>query len=245
MINIHNLRHIVGVLLVSSLCVGSSNAVVYAQNTIPVGEVFTYDIKKFLINVGEATLVFKGDVVLGDREALLITFTAQGFQFYDEENIFVDPETFYPILIKRNLDIFGSKEQIVERYDTTKGKVQIFKSVKGKTTQQVLENGERFDNIYGFIYRQRMNGVFHEDTSWNMHLPTLDVRFELVKKHTIKAAEQKFEAYFMRSKPKRYEVWFDASAQRLPLRIDGALGVGDMSMVLREYGTRERFAVNR
>jgi hypothetical protein len=194
------------------------------------GEIITYDIKKFKIKVGEATLAYNGIVQVDNRQAVSITLVAKGFKFLDEEQIFLDPETFYPLLIKRNLNIFGSEEQIIEFYDTQRGKVRVVKRSNGKTSEETIENGGRFDNIYGFIYRQRQIGQFTSNKKFYLHLPTRDVRFEFDKKTKFSVSEKEFDAYYIHSTPKKYKVWFDSSPKKIPLKIVGTIGYGNLAM---------------
>lgn len=198
------------------------------------GETIHYDIKKFGIHAGEATLLYNGPVEVQGKKALLITFTASGFKFFDEEQIYLDAQTFYPILIKRNLNIFGKEEKIIEFYDHDKGKVRIVKTAKGKTEEQMIERGGRFDNIYGFIYRQRQLGQFEEGKALEMHLPTQDLQFQFAEHGTLSISDQEFSADTLRSIPKKYEVVFDSGPNRIPLKIDGALGFGNMSMIFKD-----------
>ena len=198
------------------------------------GETIHYDIEKFKLNVGEATLTFNGMVEVQGRKALSITFTANGFKFFDEEHIYIDQNTFYPILIKRHLKMFGKEEDIIEFYDAQKGKVRIVKTAKGESTEQTLENGGRFDNIYGFIYRHRYLGQFNQNKEYNLHLPTRDLKFQFGKQSQLKVADQNFDAVSMQSTPKKYEVWFDNSPKRIPLKINGALGFGKMAMIFKK-----------
>ena len=194
------------------------------------GEIITYDIKKFKIKVGEATLTYNGIVEVDNRQAVSVTLVAKGFKFLDEEQIFLDPETFYPLLIKRNLNIFGSEEQIIEFYDTQRGKVRVVKKTDGKTSEEIIENGKRFDNIYGFIYRQRQMGQFAKNKEFYLHLPTRDVRFEFDKKMKFSVSDKEFDAYYIHSTPKKYKVWFDSGQERIPLKIVGTIGYGNLAM---------------
>ncbi len=197
------------------------------------GEIINYDVEKFKLKIGEATLAFDGAVEVQGKQALKISFTARGFKFLDEEEIYVDARTFYPVLIKRNLSMFGVEERITEFYDSQKGKVRVVKIAKGETTEQVIENGPQFDNIYGFIYRQRQLGRFGRDQMINLHLPTRDLQFKFVEQDKISVADQEFDAIYMRSTPRKYEIWFDSSVKRIPLKINGTLGLANMSMVLK------------
>lgn len=198
------------------------------------GETIHYDIEKFKIKMGTATLVYNGTVEVQGKKALSITFTASGLKFLDEEQIYIDAETFYPLLIRRNLNIFGKEERITEFYDRQKGKVRIVKIAKGKTSEQIIENGGRFDNIYGFIYRYRQSGQFEQGKVLDLHLPTSDLKFQFVKQDTYAIADQEFNADYIQSTPKKYEVLFDNGPERIPLKINGALGFGNMSMIFRD-----------
>ena len=199
------------------------------------GETITYKIKKLKLTMGEATLVFNGTVNLRGRKAYLITLTADGFNFYDQEKIYLDPETFYPLLITRDLDIFGVEEQIVEIYHTQKGKVKIIKLAKGEKSEQVIEKGGRFDNIYGFIYRYRARGRFTQGEEYHLHLPLRDVSFRLSDQRALKAAGRKFNAYYMEGIGEKYRVYFDSGAKKIPLKIDGVWGYGRTAMIMDGY----------
>ncbi|HQP09997.1 MAG TPA: DUF3108 domain-containing protein [Candidatus Omnitrophota bacterium] len=199
------------------------------------GETVTYSIKKLKLTVGTATLTFHGLVSLNGREAVEILLTAKGFRFFDEEKIYLDPVTLYPIVIRRDLDIFGVKEKIDEFYDLERGKVRIVKTAKGVTSEQTLTGSERFDNIYGFIYRYRRSGQLVAGEEFTLHLPMRDVKFKLVEHKKIRVANRDFDAYYMDSVPKKYKVWFDSGPQMIPLMIDGAIGFGHTSMVMTAY----------
>jgi hypothetical protein len=223
-----------------SLWLSLAGARAWADNPMatlpfPQGEKIIFDIKKLKLTVGEATLVCNGMTQVDGRPALSITFTAQGIQFFDQEEIFLDLDGFFPLMIKRDLDIFGKGEKIVELYDSQKGHVKVVKTVKGETTEQVIKNGRRFDNIYGFIYRYRQLGQINEREEFDLHLPTRDVKFNLVKKKEFSAGGRTFEAYHLRGTPGKINVWFDGGLKKIPLKIDGALGFGNASMVFREY----------
>lgn len=211
------------------LCIAAVNSAAQEPSPFFVGEKITYVIKNFGIKAGEATLVFKGP--LADK-TFLIVFRAESFNFLDEEKIFVNPETFLPVKVQRDLNIFGKKEKITEYYDPQKGVVRVVKVSGGKTTEQVIKKKGDLDNIYSFIYRYRRDGKFRIGDTLTMNLPTKDVEIGMLKKSKLKAAGKKFDAFFMQSNPKKYKVWFDSSDQRIPLRIDGSIGFGNTSMVM-------------
>ncbi len=201
----------------------------------PPGETFDYDIKKMGLKVGKASLVFDGLKEIDGRPVFLIVFTAEALNFFDEEKISVGPSDFLPVRVVRDLNIWGSKEKITEYYETAAGKIRIVKTAGGKTTEQVIEKKGKIENIYGFIFRYRKDGGFKPGDTVTMRLPTTDIVLELVKKQTIAAAGEKHEAYFMQSDPRKYKIWFGDGPAKLPLRIDGAAGVGNTSMILSKH----------
>ncbi len=204
------------------------------------GEKITYAIKKFGIKAGDAVLVFEGKTVLEGRDVYLITFTADGFNFFDEEKIYVDPETFFPVRVERNINIFGNREKITEYYDPQKGRVRIVKSVGAKTIEQVIEKSGDIDNIYCFIYRYRRDGHFRTGDTMEIPLPTKDITIRLLKKNRIAAARKVYNAFFMQSNPRKYRVWFEDNDGKTPLRIDGATGFGNTAMIMRKYERGEK-----
>ncbi|HPB69147.1 MAG TPA: DUF3108 domain-containing protein [Candidatus Omnitrophota bacterium] len=199
------------------------------------GEEIQYDIRKFGLKTGKAVLRFEGMTELDGEAVYLIVFTAQAANFYDEERIYVDPANFLPRQVERNLNIFGKKEQIEEVYDRQSGQIVLTKRAGGKETQQTLEKEGQIENIYGFIYRYRRDGEFNPGDSIDIMLPTKDVSFQMEGKQKLAVGKKVYEAYIMESDPKQYRVWFDKSPQKIPLRIDGAVGFGNTSMVLAQY----------
>lgn len=198
------------------------------------GEKITYDIKKLGVSAGKATVELKGETVVNNQKRLLIIFTAKGPKFLDEEKIYVEPETFLPTRVERDLNIFGNIEQITEDYDVKKGLVKITKIAGGKTTEQVIEKEGRMENIYGFLYRYRQNGNFKIGHTVELNLPTKNLTLKIMKQYNISIAGKKYSSFFMQSDPKRYNIWFDSGSQKIPLRIDGALGMGKTSMMLEK-----------
>lgn len=210
----------------------------HAQNPprpLPVGESISYTIKKFGVKVGEATLAFGGLEKIEGREFYRITFVAKAPNFFDEEKIFIDPQTFYPRLVQRNLNIFGKKERITEHYDAASGDIKIVKEAGGKISEQVIAGKKNADNIYCFLYRFRGQGKADKGLKFTMQLPTKNVQLEVKDKSKVKVAGRTYEAVYLESDPKEYKIWFEAGPRLVPLRIDGAMGIVNTSLVLSEY----------
>lgn len=198
------------------------------------GERLTYSIHKLMMNVGDVVLEFKGFSEYEGKELVLIEFTADGFNFYDHEKIYLDPNTFCPLVVERDLDIFGAKEKIREEYDPQKGSVTLYKTVGDTTETQQIDQGQPLENIYGFIYRYRLSGAFKKGETFNINLPTLNVTMQSIDKRHYSFEGEKKDVLFMQSDPKKFRLWYDLSTDKIPLRIDGAVGFGSTSMRLRD-----------
>jgi hypothetical protein len=200
-------------------------------------EQINFNIRSLGVRAGGATLVFEGLTELNGREVYLLTFEATAMNFLDKERIYADKEYFYPIRVTRDLNIWGSQEQIVEDYDQENYSVRVVKRVKGQDDPEevVIQKDGKIDNIYCFIYRFRTQNDVQIGQSLKMNLPTKDVMMNVVRQTQIKAAGQTFDAYYLNTVPSEYSVWFDVSAERLPLRIDKGGFIGGTSMVLTNY----------
>ena len=199
-------------------------------------EVITYDIKKMGAKIGQATLTDAGSVDFEGKKLVLITFKTKGWNFYDEEKIYLAPDTLRPVVVLRDFDLnmFG-KGKIEERYLPDEGKIKVTKESGGKKTEQILEKKGPIDNIYGFIKRYRHEGSFKVGEVLNLRVPTKDLKIKLVRQLKVAAMGRYFEGYYMESDPDGYKVWFDAGPQKLPLRIVGATGLMSTIMIMKDY----------
>jgi hypothetical protein len=196
------------------------------------GETINYTVRKFGVG-GKATLTFQGQDKINGRDAYLIVFKADGFNFYDEEKIYLDMKAYTPVSVLRDINIFGKKEKITEDY--TGDKLKITKVAGGNTTEETLDKKPQVDNIYGAIYRYRQSGSFKIGDKMELHLPTKDVTLKLLKMDKVTAGGRKYDAYYMQSVPNAYNIWFDTSPKHIPLRITGTAGFGNTNMMITDY----------
>jgi len=207
----------------------------HSQEPQYVGEKINFSIKQMGITVGEATLIFLEPTASNEKKNPLIKFTANALNFSDVERIYLDPQTLYPIRVTRDLNLWGRKEKIVEDYLQDQGLIKIVKHVGKKITEQTLEKEGPIDNIYSFIYRYRKTGEFQIGEELQLNLPTKDVVLFLDKSTTVKALDGRQDAFYLFSKPRKYKIWFDKSDDKVPLRIDGAIGLAKTSMVIKGF----------
>ena len=185
---------------------------------------------------GQATLTMVGPKDYKDHKTVLIVFKANGTNFSDEEDIYVDPSTYKPLFVERNfnLNIFGHGKNL-EEYVPSKGEILITKTQGDHVTRQVIKKEGSIDNIYGFIYRYRKEGSFKTGDILNMTLPTRDLKIQLVDRVKLRIGRKSYESYYMQSKPNRYKIWFDSSDKKLPLRITGTIGFINSVMTMTSY----------
>ncbi len=201
-------------------------------------ETITFRIEKMKVKAGEATLALYEGEKLDGQDVAVIVFRADGFNFLDEETIYANPKTFHPMRIDRNLNIFGRKEKITEEY-LAEGTVKITKHVGGKTKVETLKPGGKPDNIYGFLIRYRREGAFTIGDTVKLHLPTKDVVIKLENKKPLKIFGKEYEAYYLVSQPGKYKIWLDNSPEKIPLKISGAIGAANTTMVMRNYSGKQ------
>ena len=199
------------------------------------GEKIHYSVRQLGVKAGDAVLEFKGDAYLEGRKSTLIVFTAKGFNFYDEERIYVDPVSFFPFKVMRDLNIFGNKENIMEEYFPAEGFIRVTRTFHGETTVKDIRKSGVVDNIYGFLYRVRQQDDMSVGKKLDLRLPTVDLKLEAVSEVKFNAMGKTYQSVMMKSVPAKYTLWFDPGPQRLPLRIAGALGMSNTVMVMTGY----------
>lgn len=187
-------------------------------------ETINYSIRQMGFD-GEATLTMVGPKDFKGYKTVLIVFKANGVNFSDEEDIYVDPSTYKPLFVERNfsLSVFG-QGKTSEDYITSKGEVLITKTDGDRVTHQVINKVGPVDNIYGFIFRYRKEGSFKIGDVLSMTLPTKDLKIQLVNRVKLRIGDRTYDSYFMQSQPTRYKIWFDTSEHKWPLRITGTIG---------------------
>jgi len=185
---------------------------------------------------GQATLTFVGPKQYRNMHTLLIVFKAQGINYWDKEDIYVNPVTYKPLFVERNfsLNVFGHGTT-VEQYLPDQGKIIVTKTEGNRVSRVILRKTGAVDNIYGFIFRYRHEGSFKIGDELDMRLPTKDLKIKLVARQNLPIAGKSYDAYYMQSQPTRYKIWFDASAHKFPLRITGTIGFINSVMTMTGF----------
>jgi hypothetical protein len=184
---------------------------------------------------GQASLRLVGPTRFKGQDTVLIVFKARGDNYWDEEDIYVDPKTYKPLFVERNysLKAFG-QAKTEEEYLPAKNEIVITKTEGQKSSQEILKKNGEVDNIYGFVLRYRKQGSFQTGDELNMSLPTKDLKIRLVGQKPLKIDGKTYDTYYMESQPTRYKIWFD-TVHKLPLRITGTLGIVNSVMTMTDY----------
>ena len=186
---------------------------------------------------GQASLTMVGPREYKGHKTVLIVFRANGANFSDEEDIYVDPESYKPLFVERDfsLSVYGRGKSLEEYLP---GQVIITKTDGDKVTRQVITKSGNVDNIYGFIYRYRRQGSFKIGDVLDMTLPTRDLKIQLVRREWLRIGDKNFDSYFMQSQPSRYKIWFDSSEDKWPLRITGTIGFISSVMTMTGHDSK-------
>ncbi len=204
-------------------------------NFIP-GEKITYSVKKLGLRIGTSELIYNGIQKFKDQRLLLITFRTKVVKFKGEERIYLNPGTLLPVYVERDIDLMIRKEFILEEYDQKEHKVTITKTVGKKVTKKVIKKRKQIENIQGFIFKYRKQGSYKLEHTVEVSLPMSNVQLKMMRKEVLNIGDKGYESYYMEGRPRKLRVWFDRSKHHVPLRIDGKFGIGNVSLILDEYG---------
>ena len=207
--------------------------VILPRYQFSVGEKLNYFIYSAGIRVGNASITYLGKQDLGGaaQDVILVQVKAPGFS--DRDIIYGDIETFSPTKVERQIKLFNEDIEIIEEYRKDKKEVFITREGKKTTTQKIISDN-KIGNIILLLYHFRSNKDKHkigERISFN--LPTQKLEMFVDKDTAIKVPAGEFQAIFVKSDPARFKVWFRGS-DRIPLRIQGAIGFGNTYLDLKE-----------
>lgn len=200
------------------------------------GEKIVYAVKMGPLKMGTSTLEFLGKTKLSNRELDTIVFRTTGLNFFDEEKIYAEPDTFYPVRVERTLNLWGRKMDIVEDYDSKDNSWRLTKREGRKITQEVFKSPERIQNFIAvvYFYRQMSDIGISKPLSFNFF--TTKVKMQVTKTVDFSIGNKVYQAYLLESLPRKYRVWLDTSERKIPLRIDGSMiGFGNMALLMREF----------
>lgn len=215
-----------------------------AQNTYVApffeNEKLSFQVNSMGFKAGAAVLFFEGRVKLNGKYAYRVKFDTSTFNVKDAEDIYADMETYLPIQVIRNLDVWGNKEDLLEDYDQVNNKVDIYslKSDGQKVLKQTIQNDNHLENVMLMIYRLRIKEDFKVGDTFDLNFPTKKMKAKVSKIEKVTVPAGTFEAFAVVTTPSKFKFWLSADKKRLPLKIDGASGISRAVMLLTEIGNR-------
>lgn len=199
------------------------------------GEKIIYNVALFGIKIGQAQLQFLGKTNLNNKVAELIILSTDVNNLKDVEKIYVDSNSFLPLRIERDVVFFGKKMRIIEEYNMKENSLMVSKTEGGKTTKKIFQSFKPMQNIISLIFMLRKSKSLEIGQKISVVTPLLNFDMKVAKLVNFSTANDKFKAYFLESSPKRYRIWIDQGARRIPLRVDGAIAFGNAAMVMTKF----------
>lgn len=206
---------------------------IVTENVFKKGETLVFGIYSKGIKVGSGKLVYHGVETVNGRELQHVTFSASTFSVKDEDDVYGTLDFSSPVLVYRNVRVFGRQENIVEQYSPDRKTVRISKSLNGKVQPETtLYSKEPMTNVLLLVYALRNEKNLREDSVFKIALPTqvFDLKAQGLRK--IKVPKGSFDTHYLESTPSKYRFWLDLSNEKLPVRIQGLAAGGMVYLAL-------------
>lgn len=196
-----------------------------------IGEKLYYGIYSTGFKIGNATITYLGEKEINGKLVSYITLEARAPGFYDFEKIYGNIEDSTPVRIEREIRLFGKDIKIIEEYNQKKKEVRITRIAK-KTEIKIIKSNEKINNIILLLYQFRYKKDYRIGDKLQFNLPTKELVILIDRETKIKVPEGRYLSIFVQSIPKRFKVWFRKNGDRIPLRIQGAIGFGNTYLAL-------------
>ncbi|MDD5166009.1 MAG: DUF2062 domain-containing protein [Candidatus Omnitrophica bacterium] len=184
--------------------------------------------------VGTAEYNDKGYEDLNGKKVQFTTFATSAPGFYDQENIYSDPETFLPLRVERFISIFLGKEHIIEEYSPQKNMLEITKFVNNKKVEEYKfeKDGPIHNAVILPFYIRRVPAL---DIGWSFvaRVPE-QFKVTLASIDVVEVPAGIFEAYHFTSEPAKFEIWISKDEYRIPIKIKGVNGLS-YTLLMKYY----------
>ena len=207
---------------------------VYPDYPFRIGEKLKYGIYSAAIKVGNVLISYLGNKEIDGNVVSLITLEAKAPGFYDFEEIYGDIEQFAPLKVTRKINLFGEDACIIEEYNQKNNQVLITRKAKKITIKKIESKGKINNVILLLYYFRNQKNKYKIGDKIKFNLPTKSMEMLMEKEVEINVPMGRFKAFFIRSIPSNFKVWFSKDERNLPLRINGAIGFGNTYLSLIE-----------
>jgi hypothetical protein len=190
-----------------------------------------------------------GMVDLNGIKVNLATLRTKVLFINNTEKIYSDPESLLPYKIERTISKLWGKEYITEEYDQKKFTV-VIRKFKGKklVKEQIIKANGPIQNVILLLFYLRR----HPDLKigWNFtarvpaefKLELVSIKLELVSIDEIKVPAGKFQAYYFKSIPAKFEIWINKDTPRVPLKIK-IKGNIDYGILMKKYSLHNNLSL--
>ena len=198
------------------------------------GESLQYDVFLGKVRVGEAVYQNRGIVDNEGQPRSLIIVDTRLVSFDDREEIYSDPETFLPMLVKRTVSRLLKQEQIEERYDQDAFVLNITR--KRFTVEHLTfkKDGPIQNSI---LLPYAVRDVPELALGWQItaHLPQRTYILTIAGIETVTVPAGTYETFHFTSVPAQLELWISTDKSRIPVKVIGS-SFFDYRLELRAYG---------
>lgn len=199
------------------------------------GEQLVYRIKSNGLNIGNSVLTFHGEREKENRTLFYITFKTSALGVVDTEHIYVEKDTFLPVIVNREIEKMGKTELLTEKYDQENGSLMVWPT--GHESEEPHEEYKKDGPMYNaialtYLYRSRLD-LLEENSSKKIELPkqSFELFFKGEKKVSTYLGKEK--AFYFASNPKKFLFWLSKGKMRYPLKIQ-MTGLAGYSMILEK-----------
>ena len=198
-----------------------------STNVFRAGESIRFGAYSNGIKVGSGSLVYRGQEVLSSEQAQHVEFQVSSFTVNDSESVYGSVDFSSPILVKRNVSLFGRNEVISENYAADRKSVKISKVVNNApAVTQELASRDEINNVLLFIYKLRNDPELKVGKSYRIALPTQSFELIVRAQRNLRVPLGVFKTFYIESDPPKYKIWLKTDKDRAPIRIQGFIGAG-------------------
>ena len=207
--------------------VGATPSISPSTNVFKTGESIRFGAYSNGIKVGFGSLVYRGQEVLRSEQTQHVEFQVSSFTVNDKEDVYGAVDFSSPILVNRNVSLFGRNEIISEDYAADRKSVKILKKVNNApvVTQDIASRVE-LNNVLLFIYKLRNDPELKVGKSYRIALPTQVFELIVRAQRNLRVPLGVFKTFYIESDPPKYKIWLKTDKDRAPIRIQGFIGAG-------------------
>jgi len=198
-------------------------------------EKINFDILLFGVTFGKSDIIFRGETELDGKSVYLIESNSDTLSYKGKELIYVNRDDFLPLKVERDLVFMGSKEKIVEDYNSIDNSVIIKKTVGKDIKITKIKKDNDIQNSISLIYLFRTLDNFNRDILIDVNLPTKEFKIKVKKDQKVVLPMGTFESFLFEDEGKNFRIWIGKDKNKLPLRFDYNSGLKRYSMRFSKY----------